>query len=141
MKASFTNMRFFALASFLLLPMLIFGQGGAALSKLNAMLSPDHVIALKGRQLTVVGFRDGKKVKTDKVNMLDLDPASVALDTALSIVSVSCFPEMGECVQRHLHADGQKSYRWRIAFDIENRAKTEELMTAIRQMLQEIQKQ
>jgi hypothetical protein len=120
--------------------MFTFGQNGAALERANAILAPDNIMEVKGKQLIVVGFREGKKVKTDKVNMLDLDLASVAFDSALSIVSVSCFSDMGECVQRQLHADGQKNYRWRIAFDVKNRTAAETLMVAIREMLNETHK-
>jgi len=117
-----------------------YGQDNDALSRANTVLAPDHIMEVKGKQLIVVGYREGKKVKTDKVNMLDLDPESVAFDTAFSIVSVSCFPEMGECVQRQLHADGQKSYRWRVAFDMKDRTAADALMAALREMLNQIQK-
>jgi len=120
--------------------MLSFGQNGDALSSANAILAPDNIMEVKGKQLVITGFREGKKVKTDKVNMLDLDPASVAFDTVLSIVSVSCFTDMGECVQRQLHADGQKSYRWRVAFDMKDRMAADALMAAISEMLHQIQK-
>lgn len=133
-------MRFFALSVLLLMCLHSFGQDIEMLIRANAVLAPEHVLEVKGKQLIVVGFREGKKVKTDKIHMLDLDPTSVAFDTALSIVSVSCFPDMGECVQRQLHPDGQKSYRWRVAFDVKNRTAADVLMVAIREMLNQMQK-
>ncbi|MCF8257073.1 MAG: hypothetical protein K9J06_05945 [Flavobacteriales bacterium] len=110
-------------------------QHSDALSRVNVLIGPENSVQVKGKLFIIDGFRSGKKVKTDKVSIYDLDPLSVAYDVENGIVSVSCFSEMGECVQRQLHADGQKNYRWRIAFDAKDAAVAEELMVVLREML------
>ncbi len=134
-------MRLFALLTFMLLSIAIRAQDGAiALEKVNGLIGPHNTLQNKGKQCVLDGFRDGMKVKTDKFNLLDLDSSTLTYDADNRIVSISCFPEMGECILRHQLTDGKKSYRWRIAFDVRDSAHANELMTAFSELLGQIQK-
>lgn len=136
-----TKMILFATLLLTLFSVVVSGQGAQmALDRVNALAAPDNVLQIKGKQLMVDGFREGQKVKTDRVNFLDLDPASVAFDTETSVVSVACFAEMGECVQRQQYSDGRKNFRWRIAFDVKDSAHSESLMNALTELLNQLHK-
>lgn len=112
----------------------------AVTDKVNALLGTENTIALQRKTLIIEGFREGIKVKVDKVNYFDLDPASVVYSPVDAIVSVSCHGDVGECVERHLLIDGEKNLRKRVAFGMTDAAKAEQLVTELRTLLEFLQK-
>jgi len=132
------NMRFFPFIGLLLLGNIAVAQDStlAAIERINALVGPEHSIVLKKKQLIIDGFREGIKVKTDKVNVYDLDPKSVAYSADDAIVSMACFGDMVECVERNLLLDGAKNYRKRVAFGVADAATAELLVAELRRTLQ-----
>lgn len=135
-------MRFFLIIVLLLLVNRAAAQDSvlAAIAGLNAIVGPEHTIALKKKQLIIEGYRDGVKVKVDKVYFYDMDDKSVAYSAEDAIVSMACFDVMGDCVERHLLVDGAKNYRKRVAFGVADAATAELLVAELRRTLQLLHK-
>ena len=114
-------------------------ESNSILSSVNKLISPENIITIQRKSLIIEGFREGEKVKTDKVNYFDLNPKSVSYSEADGIVSISCHEDMSECVERHLLLDGQKNFRKRIAFGMSDHSKAEQLVGELRNLITSLQ--
>ena len=89
------------------------------LSKLNEALYPDYEISRKKGDLIIKGFRDGEQVKTDEVNIYDLDAETLKYSDSEDAVVIKCFADIDGCVMRILQKERKKkTFRNRIVFTI-----------------------
>lgn len=141
MSLQLTNMKLFC--GFCLLFFVSFCQAQSAhtdaVLRVNAIIAPHNSMEVKRKQLIVEGFREDKKVKTDKINYFDVDLESLSYSIEDGLVSMACHKDMGDCVERHLHIDGQKTYRKRVAFEVADAAKAEQLMAELRTLVHSLQ--
>ena len=107
----------------------------------NEVVSPNYSVERKGSNLVIEGFREGKLVKVDKVNVYDLDLETLKISEQDNTVSVQCFSELEGCVARTLIRERKKkSYRNRIVFGIEDGKSGEEVAKKLELMLVDMAK-
>ena len=102
----------------------------------NALTKGDYVISNKGRTLIVDGFREGNHVKTNKVNVFDLDLESFKYSEVDNSVSVKCYSEMEGCVTSVLTRErSKKSYRNRLVFSVPDKKNAGVITDALRTII------
>lgn len=84
----------------------------------NESIGNEYSVSAKGKTLEVQGFREGKQVKADKVNVFDLDLETIKFIEEDKAVSVKCYSDLDGCVNQVLTQDTRKSYRKRLVFGI-----------------------
>lgn len=128
----------FKMIPFLLLSTstLVFSQDvESAIAALNESIGPTYNVAHKGKMLLVESFREGKQVKLDKINVYELDTASIGFSSDENVVSVKCYSDLDGCVERVLIINKKKSYRKRLAFGVEEGRSSKEIETELRRVL------
>ena len=106
----------------------------------NAAIGKEYSVSFKGKTLIVEGFREGKQVKTDKVNVYDLDAATVKFSQADTAVSVNCHADVDGCVEQVLHLNKKKSYKKRLVFGLSEGVSGEEIVAKLSLLLSEMSK-
>lgn len=108
---------------------------------LNEVLAPSYNIERKGSNILISGFRDGKLVKVDKVNVYDLDIETLKISSVDSTVSVKCYSDLEGCVARTLVRERKKkNYRNRIVFGIDEGKSGEEIADKLRSLMIDLAK-
>ncbi len=113
----------------------------AKLVTFNEALGKSYQLSNKGKHLIVEGFREGAKVKIDKVNIYELDLATIKYSENDKTVSVKCYSDLDGCVKRTLVRErNKKSYRNRIVFAVPEKSTGKEIMTKLKLLLNEMSK-
>ena len=110
----------------------------AKIMAFNAVIGKQYNVSNKGNKLIIEGFREGKQVKTDKVNVFDLDLKTLSYSEKDRTVAIKCYSELDGCVQRILLLDKKKSYRKRMLFAVPDDVSGEEIVNALRSMLNDM---
>lgn len=112
----------------------------AKIDKFNEAIGKEYSVEHKGKMLLVNGFREGKQVKVDKVNVYDLDLATIKYSEADNTVSVNCFDDLDGCVEQQLLLDKRKSYRKRLVFGISDGVSADEIVSDLQLLLTDMTK-
>lgn len=112
----------------------------ATVATFNEAIGQEYNVSAKGKTLEVRGYREGKQVKVDKVNVFDLDIESVKFIVEDRAVSVKCYSDLDGCVNQVLTQDTRKSYRKRLVFGIADGISGTEVETKLRDLLSEMTK-
>lgn len=112
----------------------------ARIAAFNEAIGQEYNVAAKGKTLEVQGFREGKQVKVDKVNVFDLDKETVKFIVEDNAVSVKCYSDLDGCVNQVLTQDTRKSYRKRLVFGIADGISGTEVESKLRDLLNEMTK-
>ena len=113
----------------------------ARILSFNESIGNSYSMSNKGANLIIEGFREGKRIKRDKVNIHELDFASLKFSEDENAVVLKCFSDMDGCVNRVLVNENKKSYRNRILFAIPpDGVSGEEIATKLRMVLNEMSK-
>ena len=119
----------------------VFSQDVAArMDAFNEAIGKEYIVSNKGKILVIEGFREGKQVKTDKVNVFDLDFETLKYSENDETVSVNCHSDLDGCVNRVLHLNKKKSYRQRVVFGIADGISGEEIAEKLRMLLNDMAK-
>lgn len=86
----------------------------------------------------VKGFREGKQVKLDKVNIYDLDFKSLKFSEKDQSVSVKCYSDLDGCVNRFLLLNKKKSIRARLVFGLADGTSGEEVKNNLELLLNDM---
>jgi hypothetical protein len=101
----------------------------------NSVIGKDYRVSVKGNTLLIEGYREGKQLKLDKVNVFDLDLGSMMYSGVDTTVSVKCLDGLDGCVERHLLLDKKKSYRERMVFAVPSEGDANEIMSKLNELL------
>lgn len=101
----------------------------------NAVIGKAYHVSVKGNTLLIEGYREGKQLKLDKVNVFDLDLGSMMYSGIDTTVSVKCVDGLDGCVERHLLLDKKKSYRERMVFAVPLDGDANEIMSKLNELL------
>lgn len=112
----------------------------ARIATFNEAIGKEYNVSAKGKTLEVEGFREGKQVKIDKVNVFDLDLETVKFIEEDNAVSVKCYSDLDGCVNQVLTQDTRKSYRKRLVFGIADGISGTEIEDKLRSLLIEMTK-
>lgn len=111
----------------------------ASMDALNQALGISYTVSNKKKILIIDGFREGEHVKTDKVNIFDLDMETLRYSKIDESVSIKCYSDIDGCVTSTLTRErNEKSYRNRIVFGLTENASGEEVLTKLRQLLNQM---
>ena len=113
----------------------------AKLDAFNEAIGKEYYVKNKGKFLIIEGFREGKQVKTDKVNVYDLDFKTLKFSETDKSVSVKCYSDLDGCVNRVLIQNKKKSYKGRVVFGIADDISGEEVLSKLRLLLNDIAKE
>jgi hypothetical protein len=86
------------------------------LKYLNEKFRDKYTFDMKNGQLILDCFTDGKKIREDRVYVVELDPFSVTFSDEEKAVIVKCLDDKGDCIDRRLFIRKDKNYYKRIAF-------------------------
>ncbi len=89
------------------------------LKYLNTKFNDKYTFDIKNGQLFLNCFTDGKKVREDRVYVIELDPFSIAYNEEEKAVILKCLSDKGDCIDRRLFIRKEKNYYKRIAFLME----------------------
>lgn len=106
----------------------------------NESIGKAYNVKNKGKILLVEGFREGKQIKIDKVNVYDLELETLKYSEADNTVSVNCFEDLDGCVEQTLLLDKRKSYRKRLVFGLEENTSPNEILVKLRELLDDMTK-
>jgi hypothetical protein len=112
----------------------------AKIDAFNETIGKEYNVFNKGRLLIIEGFREGKHVKTDKINVYDLDFKTLKFSENDKSVSVKCYSDLDGCVNRVLSLNKKKSYKQRIVFGISEGIDGEEVKNKLRLLLNDMAK-
>jgi hypothetical protein len=104
------------------------------------VIGKDYTVSNKGKTLIIDGFREGKHLKQDKVNVFDLDMETLGFSEVDNTVSVKCYSDLDGCVNQVLLLDKRKSYRVRLVFGLPEKVSGEEVVYKLRSVLEEMAK-
>ncbi len=136
-----TNMRSSVLLLFLVFIRLgICAQNDDGLVRINALVTDGQQLSFQKKVIVIEGFKEGVKVKTDRVSPFDLDPERMIFIDAERIVMLPCRDDADECIERRRMPDGQRNHRQRLHFEVSDLEHANALMTAIRDFLSPYQK-
>lgn len=96
-----------------------------------------YKVSNKGKILIVEGYREGKQVKEERINVFDLDVESIRYNEVDNAVSVQCFAETDGCVEQRLLLDRKKDFRKRLVFGLDG-AEPAEVEKTLRELLTEM---
>ncbi len=108
------------------------------LSELNVALGDAYTISNKGNTLIVAGFREGKQLKEERINVFDLDVKTIRYNESDNAVIVNCFSDTDGCVEQKLLLDRKKDYRKRLVFGLEGIADHTRVENLLRELLTEM---
>lgn len=112
----------------------------AKIDAFNEAIGKEYNVKNKGKFLIIEGFREGKQVKTDKVNVYDLDFKTIKFSEKDMSVSVKCYSDLDGCVNRVLLQNKKKSYKGRVVFGIADSISGEEVLNKLRLLLNDMAK-
>ncbi len=112
----------------------------ARIDAFNEAIGQNYHVDHKGRTLIIEGFREGKQVKVDKVNIFDLDFKTLRYSEKEATVAVKCYSDLDGCVNRVLLLNRKKSYRQRIVFAVPEGVSGEELVTKLKLVFNDMSK-
>lgn len=112
----------------------------AKLMAFNEAIGKAYNVSNKGKILLVQGFREGKQIKLDKVNVFDLDLETFKYSEADRTVSVNCYADLDGCVEQTLLLDKRKSYRKRLVFGLDDGANADEILEDLQALLFDMSK-
>lgn len=112
----------------------------AKIAAFNEAIGKEYNVKNKGKTLIIEGFREGKQVKVDKVNVFDLDFMTLKFSETDNSVSVKCHSDLDGCVNRVLLQNKKKSYKGRVVFGIAEGISGEEVMNKFRLLLNDMAK-
>ncbi|MBI1285972.1 MAG: hypothetical protein GC178_00150 [Flavobacteriales bacterium] len=131
---------FLCLSTFLLATNAIAQDVPAKLMAFNEAIGKEYNVTNKGKMLLVEGFREGKQVKLDRVNVFDLDLETLKYSEADRTVSVNCYDDIDGCVEQKLLLDKRKSYRKRLVFGLNEDAASDEILEKLKALLTDMSK-
>lgn len=89
------------------------------LEDFNTIIGDAYSVSIKGKTLIVDGFREGNRVKQDRVNLYDLDLGSLEFSEEEQAVIIRCHADYADCISSTLMRErNKKSYRKRLLFSI-----------------------
>ena len=109
-------------------------------NELQAVVGDDYKIRNKGKLFIVEGFREGKQVKIDEVNVFDLDIETLNYSDVDGTVSLKCYSDLEGCVKQTLLIDKKKSYRKRLVFGVSGNDSGKIIEENLRSLLTEMVK-
>lgn len=112
----------------------------AKIDAFNEAIGNEYNVFNKGKFLIIEGFREGKQVKTDKINVYDLDFKTLKFSEDDRSVSVKCYSDLDGCVNRVLLLNKKKSYKQRVVFGIAEGIDGEEVKNKLRLLLNDMAK-
>jgi hypothetical protein len=112
----------------------------AKIAAFNEAIGKEYNLSAKGKTLEVQGFREGKQVKIDKVNVFDLDMETIRFIEEDKAVSVKCYSDLDGCVSQVLTQDTRKSYRKRLVFGLADGISGTEVESKLRALLKDMTK-
>tara|TARA_R110000868_G_scaffold38770_1_gene135390 strand:+ start:166 stop:627 length:462 start_codon:yes stop_codon:yes gene_type:complete len=105
----------------------------------NEVIGGDYVVSNKKKILIVKGFREGKQVKVDKVNVFDLDMKSLKFSEVDNAVSIKCYSDLEGCVEKTLTRErNKKSYRNRVVIGLGDNVVGSEVKGKLKLVLEEM---
>jgi len=108
----------------------------AVINGFNEVTGPAYSVSNKKKVLIIEGFREGERVKVDKVDVFDLDLETLKYSEADHSISIKCYYELDECVTSSLIRErNKKSYKKRIVFGISHVQSGEEVLNKLRQLI------
>lgn len=111
------------------------------ISGLNEALGSSYIVSNKEKILLVDGFRNGEQVKSDKVNIFDLDMETLSYSETDASVFIKCYSDLDGCVTTTLMRErNKKSYKARIVFGTEDVATGNEVLNRLQQLINEMVK-
>ncbi|MBL4586144.1 MAG: hypothetical protein JKX84_03675 [Flavobacteriales bacterium] len=110
----------------------------AKIDAFNAAIGKQYNVSNKGNKLIIEGFREGKQVKVDKVNVFDLDLKTLKFSEKDRAVSIKCYSDIDGCVNRVLLLNKKKSYRQRVVFAVPENVSGEEIVNKLKILLNEM---
>lgn len=111
------------------------------LLNLNEALYPSYEISRKKGDLTIKGFREGEQVKTDEVNVYDLDFETLKYSESENAVIIKCFADVDGCVMRILQRERKKkTFRNRVVFAVPEGKTGLEIEEKLRRFLMDLSK-
>ena len=111
-----------------------------SIAAFNEAIGKEYNVDHKGKILIIEGFREGKQVKVDKVNVFDLDLSTIKFSSQDNSVSVKCYSDLDGCVERVLLLNAKKSYKPRVVFGIADGISGEEVLMKLKLALNEMVK-
>lgn len=112
----------------------------AKIDAFNEAIGKEYNVKNKGKFLIIEGFREGKQVKVDKVNVYDLDFKTLKFSETDNSVSVKCHSDLDGCVNRVLLLNRKKSYKTRVVFGLAEGIDGQEVMNKLRLLLNDMAK-
>ena len=108
----------------------------AVINGFNEVTGPAYSVSNKKKVLIIEGFREGERVKVDKVDVFDLDLETLKYSETDHSVSIKCYSELDECITNMLIRErNKKSYKKRIIFGISHNQSGEEVLNKLRQLI------
>ena len=112
----------------------------AKLAAFNEAVGKEYNAFNKGKFLMIEGYREGKQVKLDKINIYDLEFETVKYSGKDQSVSVKCYSDLDGCVERVLMLNKKKSYKKRMVFGISEEINGEEVAAKLQLLLNDMAK-
>lgn len=112
----------------------------AKLAAFNEAVGKEYNAFNKGKFLMIEGYREGKQVKLDKINIYDLEFETIKFSVKDQSVSVKCYSDLDGCVERVLMLNKKKSYKKRMVFGISEGVDGEEVAAKFQLLLNDMAK-
>ena len=110
----------------------------AKLIAFNEAIGKEYEVSNKGKTLIINGFREGKLVKVDKINIYELDFETLKYSEEEQAVIVKCHSDLDGCVSRVLTQDNKKSYRNRLTFGVNGSDSGAEVVEKLNDLLNDM---
>lgn len=131
---------FVAFGCIFLCPALQAQDVDAKIDVFNQAIGRSYHVSHKGRTLVIEGFREGKRIKIDKVNIFDLDLKTIRFSEKDASVAVKCYSDLDGCVNRVLLLSKKKSYRQRVVFAVPDGVSGDEILMRLKLVLNDMVK-
>ncbi len=112
----------------------------AKIAAFNEAIGKQYNVSNRGNKLIIEGFREGKQVKTDVVNIFDLDLKTLKYSEKDKTIAVKCYSDLDGCVKRVLLLNKKKSFRQRMVFAVPNNVSGEEIVMKLKLLLNDMVK-
>ncbi len=112
----------------------------AKIDALNEVIGKEYNVSNKGNKLVIDGFREGKQLKVDVVNIFDLDFETLLYSEKDRTVAVKCYSDLDGCVKRVLLLNEKKSFRQRVVFAVPDGVSGEEIAIKLQLVLNDMAK-
>ena len=111
-----------------------------SIAAFNEAIGKEYNVNHKGKILIIEGFREGKQVKVDKVNVFDLDLSTIKFSSQDNSVSLKCYSDLEGCVERVLLLNAKKSYKPRVVFGLADGVSGDEILSKFELVINEMVK-